>query len=134
MKYLTACQFLFIFRPDLPDRLLQHVLSNFIEIGKKVSIVLIFVNLIKLIIWGFPGSSVSEESACSAGDLGLIPGWGRSPGEGNGNPLQYSCLENPMPEEPRRLHLWGRKSQTQPSNEAHHHIIISTPEHMVTSF
>ena len=32
----------------------------------------------------------------SAGDVGLIPGWGRSPGEGNGNPLQYSCLENPM--------------------------------------
>ena len=36
------------------------------------------------------------ESACNAGDLGSIPGSGRSPGEGNGNPLQYSCLENPM--------------------------------------
>ena len=36
------------------------------------------------------------ESACSAGDLGLMPGLGRSPGDGNGNPLQYSCLENPM--------------------------------------
>ena len=35
-------------------------------------------------------------SACNAGDLGLIPGSGRSPGEGNGNPLQYSCLENPL--------------------------------------
>ena len=35
-------------------------------------------------------------SASNAGDLGSIPGWGRSPGEGNGNPLQYSCLENPM--------------------------------------
>ena len=45
---------------------------------------------------GFPHSSVGKESACSAGDLGLIPGSGRSPGEGNGNPLQYSCLENPM--------------------------------------
>ena len=40
-------------------------------------------------------SSVGKESACNAGDLGLIPGSGRSPGEGNGNPLQYSCLENP---------------------------------------
>ena len=40
-----------------------------------------------------PGSSVSKESAFSAGDPGLIPGWGRSPGEGNGNPLQCSCLE-----------------------------------------
>ena len=42
---------------------------------------------------GFPGGSESKESACNAGDLGLIPGLGRSPGEGNGNPLQYSCLE-----------------------------------------
>ena len=46
--------------------------------------------------WGFPYSSVGKESACNAGDLGLIPGLGRSPGEGNGNPLQYSCLENIM--------------------------------------
>ena len=38
---------------------------------------------------------VGKESACNAGDLGSIPGSGRSPGEGNGNPLQYSCLENP---------------------------------------
>ena len=41
-------------------------------------------------------SSVSKESACCAEDLGPIPGLGRSPGEGNGNPLQYSCLENSM--------------------------------------
>ena len=45
---------------------------------------------------GFPRSSIGKESACNAGDLGLTPGSGRSPGEGNGNPLQYSCLENPM--------------------------------------
>ena len=45
---------------------------------------------------GFPHSSVGKESACNAGDLGLIPGSGRSPGEGNGNPLQYLCLENPI--------------------------------------
>ena len=44
----------------------------------------------------FPGGSDGKASAYSAGDLGLIPGSGRSPGEGNGNPLQYSCLENPM--------------------------------------
>ena len=44
----------------------------------------------------FPGGSEVKVSACSAGDLGLIPGSGRSPGEGNGNSLQYSCLENPM--------------------------------------
>ena len=46
--------------------------------------------------WGFPGGSDGKEFAFSAGDLGSIPGWGRSPGEGNGNPLQYSGLENPM--------------------------------------
>ena len=44
----------------------------------------------------FLGSLVGKESACCAGDLDSIPGMGRSPGEGNGKPLQYSCLENPM--------------------------------------
>ena len=51
------------------------------------------------IIWtpyklGFPGGSDGKASACNAGDLGSIPGSGRSPGEGNGNPLQLSCMEN----------------------------------------
>ena len=45
---------------------------------------------------GFPGGSEVKASACNVGDLGSIPGLGRSPGEGDGNPLQYSCLENPM--------------------------------------
>ena len=45
---------------------------------------------------GFPGGLGSEESACNTGDLCLIPGSERSPGEGNGYPLQYSCLENSM--------------------------------------
>ena len=44
---------------------------------------------------GFPGGSDRKESACNAGDLGSIPGLGKSPGGGYGNPLQYSCLENP---------------------------------------
>ena len=52
---------------------------------------------------GFPGGSDGKESACNAGDSGLIPGSGRSPGEGNGNPLQYSCLENLWTEEPGGL-------------------------------
>ena len=43
---------------------------------------------------GFPGGSDSKESAYNAGDLSSVPGLGRSPGKGNGNPLQYSCLEN----------------------------------------
>ena len=45
---------------------------------------------------GFPGGSVGKESICNAGDPGSISGLGRSAGEGTGNPLQYSCLENPM--------------------------------------
>ena len=52
---------------------------------------------------GFPGDSDDKESACSAGDQGSIPGLGRYPGKGNGNPLQYSCLNNPMTEEPGGL-------------------------------
>ena len=61
------------------------------------------VHFSSVIIWlqpkliqGFPDSSVDIESACSAGDAGLSPGSGRSPGGGHGNPLLYSCLENPM--------------------------------------
>ena len=49
---------------------------------------------------GFPGGSEVKASASNAGDPGLIPGSGRSPGEGNGNPLQYSFLKNPMDREP----------------------------------
>ena len=48
---------------------------------------------------GFPGGSDGKESACNAGDLGSIPGLGRFPGKGNGNPLQYSRLKNSMDEE-----------------------------------
>ena len=47
-------------------------------------------------VCGFPCGSEGKASAYNAGDLGSIPGLGSSPGEGNGNPLQYSCLENPM--------------------------------------
>ena len=52
--------------------------------------------MIKVSDMGFPGGSEVKTSASNVGDLGLIPGSGRSPGEGNGNPLQDSCLENPM--------------------------------------
>ena len=65
---------------------------------------------------GFPGGSEGKESACNPGDPGLIPGLRRSPGEGNGYPLQYSCLENSMDRED----WWATvhritKSQTQSS-------------------
>ena len=57
--------------------------------------------------WHLLHSSVSKESACSAGDLGLIPGSGRSPGEGNGNPFQYSCLKNPLDGGPWKATVHG---------------------------
>ena len=62
---------------------------------------------------GFPGGSDGKESACNAGDLGSVPGSGRSPGEGNGNPLQYSCLENHKDREVWQATIHGvTKSQT----------------------
>ena len=56
---------------------------------------------------GFPCGSDGKASACNAGDWCLFPGSGRSPGEGNGNPLQRSCLEDPIDEEPDRLQSMG---------------------------
>ena len=56
--------------------------------------------------YDFPGGLVGKKSARNVGDLGSIPGLGRSSGEGNGNPLQYSCLENPM-DEPGGLQSMG---------------------------
>ena len=56
---------------------------------------------------GFPYSSVGKESACNAGDLGLIPRLGRFPGEGNGNPLQYSCMEIPMVKGAWKATVWS---------------------------
>ena len=78
---------------------------------------------------GFPGGSEGKESACNAGDLGLIPWLGRSPGEGNGNPLQYSCLESPWTEEPGGLQFIGwQKSQT------HLHNFTFTFKVIITQF
>ena len=69
-------------------------------ISTSVFLFLLFLRyIISLYVCSILGNrwdSVGLESACSAGDLGLIPGSGRSPGKGNGNPLQYSCLENSM--------------------------------------
>ena len=72
--------------------------------------------LLTLIIC-FHGGSNGKESALTSGDLGSIPGLGRSPGEGNGNPLQYSCLDNSMDRGAWRATVYGvKKSQTQLSN------------------
>ena len=76
----------------------NYVHSNFISVTRKV---------------GFPGGSAGKESACNEGDHGSVAGSGRSPGGGHGNPLQYSCLENPMDRGPWRAAVHGvTKSQT----------------------
>ena len=83
-KYFTSCSDLLIFLSFLP---IFPLFSSFFFFFK---IILLQSRL------GFPGGSGSKESACIAGDLSSMPGSGRSPGEGNSNPLQYYCLENPM--------------------------------------
>ena len=72
------------------DRFCHHVITIINAIFTTIA-----VRHSLIVRLGFPPSSVSKESACNAGDPGLIPGSGRSPGEGNGNPLQCGCLENP---------------------------------------
>ena len=66
---------------------------------------------------GFPGGSGGKESACNAGDPGLIPGSGRSTAEGNGNPLQYSCLENSMDRGAWQATVHDARSWTRLGNE-----------------
>ena len=70
----------------------EKILPSFFQDGTSSD----YEQIILSFILTFPGGSDSKASACNAGDPGSIPGWGRSHGEGNGNPLQYSCLENPM--------------------------------------
>ena len=72
---------------------LRHESSDLAYTHTHNLCIIIYINLTYK---GFPGGSVGKESACNAGDLGSIPGLGGSPGGGHGNPLQYSCLENPQ--------------------------------------
>ena len=78
--------------------------------GKEVTRFIVGENLVFLsLLRGFPGGSDGNESACNVGDLVSIPGLGRSPGGGHGNPLQYSCLETPMDREAWWASSWGCK-------------------------
>ena len=81
--------------PGLQPQSRDHTTSKGQEPVVLTTPFYIFINLY-IYAWGFPNGSVGKESTCNAGDVGSIPGLGRSPGEGHGNPLQYSCLENPV--------------------------------------
>ena len=73
----------------------------------------------------FPGGSDGKESTCTAGDLGSIPGLGRSPGGGHGNPLQHSCLENPHGQGSLVGYSpWGRKESDTTEQLSTHAILI----------
>ena len=104
----TYFDFFPFFNEHVRDEILPHRLNTLFHVVKclchcegqiwtSVSLRLV------LILKYFPGGSDGKESACNGGDLGLISGWGRSPGEGNSNPFQYSC------QEPGGYRLWGCK-------------------------
>ena len=80
---------------DLPWKQTEIILS-FLRLHPSTAFWTLMLTMDSFFDHGFPGGSEVKASASSAGDLGSIPGLGRFPGEGNGNPLQYSCLENPM--------------------------------------
>ena len=87
LPYISACNFTHQVTLGLASVLNSHFYHDCCLLLKKLWL---------LYNRGFPGSSNRKESACNSGDIGSIPGWGRSPGGSNGNPLQYSCLGNPM--------------------------------------
>ena len=80
---------------------------------------------------GFPGSSDGREYACNAGDLGSIPGLRRFPGEGNGNPLQYSCLENSMDKGAWKAIVHGGRKELGMTEHAHTHTHTAATLHSV---
>ena len=97
----------------MPERIKKKVIclfSCFHVLAKKKNRIreVRIINLLKA-GRGFPSGSMGKESACSAGDTGSICGSGRSPGGGNGKPLQYSCLENSVDREPRGLQPMDHK-------------------------
>ena len=102
------------FKPLPPKEPLKSVLC--VYEGMKIDMILyLYVKYLYIhinVYTGFPGGSVIKNPPTSAGDSGSIPGLGRSPGEGNGNPLQYSCLGNPMDRGDRLLSMGSQKSQT----------------------
>ena len=88
--YIWKFLFHIMLKPSLKD--FEH---NLTSVGNECNCPVVWTFFITTLL-GFPGSLDGKASSYNVGDLGLIPGSARSPGEGNGNPLQYSCLENPM--------------------------------------
>ena len=105
--YIWKFLFHIMLKPSLKD--FEH---NLTSVGNECNCPVVWTFFITTLL-GFPGSLDGKASSYNVGDLGLIPGSARSPGEGNGNPLQYSCLENPMDGGPWQATPHGfAKSQT----------------------
>jgi len=98
-------QLLFFFSFTHSNRVDIQLLRNEVEINVMADQEshVVFLYSLPTISLGFPSGSAGKESACNAGDLGSINGSGRSPGKGNGNPLQYSCLDRGV------YSSWGRR-------------------------
>ena len=91
--------------------------ASFCSLRPNLLLLQVFLDFLTFAFQGFPGGSQDKASASNVGDLGSIPGSGRSPGEGNGNPLQYSRLESPMDREAWQATVYGfAKSQTRLSD------------------
>ena len=97
----------------------------------------------KIFTKGFPNGSDGKESTCNVGDLGSIPGLGRSPGGGHGNPLQNSCLENPHGQESGRLqsvglqkagHNWATKHSTSARIWTTLKLLIQGPNYLTETY
>ena len=115
-----CCAWFWLF--NLPYNSLEELLLGFVYHYGLIDAYSIYYNSLPS-SWGFPGSSDSKASAYNVGDPGLIPGLGRSPGEGNGNPLQYSCLENHGLRILVGYSPWGRK-ELDPTERPHFTIIM----------
>ena len=116
-----------------PFRLLQSVEQSYL--CYTVGPCWLFILNIVMCTHGFPGGSEDKASACSAGDPGSIPGLGRSPGEGNATPLQYSCLENPMDRGAWQATVHGvAKSRTRLSDFTLTHNVYTTTSNPSLSF
>ena len=130
IKVNLVCDFyfkhlVFSIRSILNNSLIVLFIKIFKQIFIKLSTLLVTNSLNFCVSENicFPGGSEVKASASKAGDRGSIPGSGRFPGEGNGNPLQYSCLENPMDGGAWQATVhWVAKSWTQLSNLTHFYI------------
>ena len=108
-NFLIPFLFLFLFWDLYNSNVVVLILS---QTSLRLSSILFILFTLPCTSEGFPGGSDGKESTCNVGDLGSIPEFGRSPGGGHGNPLQYSCLENPHEQRSRSLvgySPWGCK-------------------------